>query len=214
MGLSAHAFQVTEMCEIFGGERVKVIYDGVIALYIFCTLWGYSTVFGAAMAAHLTPGGLPEEVGYVVYVALFAAVVVPLSCMDVKEQVAFQVFMTFLRFLVVVTMLTTIGYAVLRPESAAFGLSDDHDWQPPLVRWAGLFEVLPAVIFATMLNSSVPVVVSALDRKHAIGRVISVGMTFTFCTYLLLGTLVAAYFGTDVDASCNVNWAALGATGG
>lgn len=38
--LREHAYQVSELCELFGGNGVRRMYDIVMVLYMMCTLWG------------------------------------------------------------------------------------------------------------------------------------------------------------------------------
>lgn len=91
MHLSAHAFQVTEMCELFGGRKLQLAYTAALVFYTFFALWGYGAVFGDAMSTYAPVPFLGEVGAYSMYVLLFAFVVVPLSTMEIKEQAAFQV---------------------------------------------------------------------------------------------------------------------------
>ncbi|CAN0024691.1 unnamed protein product, partial [Discosporangium mesarthrocarpum] len=90
MHLSNHAYQVTEMCEIFGGSAFQRLYTLGLFLYMAGALWGYGAVFGAALSAYAPIPGLAEAEAYQLYIFLFAAVVVPLSVLDIKEQAGFQ----------------------------------------------------------------------------------------------------------------------------
>jgi hypothetical protein len=168
--LSHHTFQVSELCELFGGPSVRCAYDLTMVLYMFTTLWGYTAVFGKAMSANAPLPGLDDDQTYVAYVALFAAIVVPLSVVDVKEQVPFQILMTWLRFLTAVAMTGTVAVAWITGVHAFKTQRGGgvHGGPVDLFRFSGLRTIIPSVLFAVMLNSSVPVVVQALADKRQI----------------------------------------------
>ncbi|KAG5188382.1 hypothetical protein JKP88DRAFT_353407 [Tribonema minus] len=240
-GLRRHAYQVSELCELFGGDGVRRAYDIVMVLYMLCTLWGYSAVFGKALASNVPLADLDFDAAFLAYIALFAAVVVPLSVMDVREQVQFQqaqvqvsaggmyeqvqfqviegaarIVMTWLRFATATAMTGSVAYAWMTGNDGLFpslgGGGGGRLGEVPAVAWGGLRVVTPAVMFAVMLNSSSPVVVHALAHKPDISWVINVAMGAAFVLYASIGITVAAYFGSDVDDSCNVNWEGFGAT--
>jgi hypothetical protein len=80
-------FEVPELCHIFLGLNARTIYTACISLYMFCSLLAYATVFANAFTAHFNVG----VYSYHLYLSVFAALVVPLSCTELSEQVTLQV---------------------------------------------------------------------------------------------------------------------------
>ena len=82
-------FEVVELCSMFLGDKGSSTYIFTLGLYMYGTLWAYTSVFANA-CSYALPLSKMFGVGvddYLVYVAVFASVVVPLTCMELKEQV-------------------------------------------------------------------------------------------------------------------------------
>mmetsp|Transcript_36771 Transcript_36771/g.60425 ORF Transcript_36771/g.60425 Transcript_36771/m.60425 type:complete len:364 (+) Transcript_36771:135-1226(+) len=165
---------------------------------------------------------------YIIYTALFALIVVPISLHDIKEQVIFQMIMTYLRFALVIAMVGTTVYAsytnapifgsdfqtltVTEDSSAAAGAAGAgaaFATTAPLFDWTGTSQVLSAAVFSLTLNSYLPILVEDMkpEDKRRLGGVVTWGTFLTCAFYVGIGTSVAYYFGGAVAASCNVNWA-------
>ena len=93
---------------------------------------------------------------YIFWIAVFSCAVIPLSCMDLKEQRIWQITMSVFR---IVTMLLMIGTAVaaMMDSSASFyqatpsGVLAPVVFQPasiPLFDLAGLHRILPICVYA------------------------------------------------------------------
>eukprot|EP00752_Nemacystus_decipiens_P009075 g8103.t1 len=206
MKLSSHAFQMTEMCEIFGGRKLQRAFNLMLFMYMFCALWGYGAVFGEALATYAPVPFLGATGAYRMYVVLFGLVVVPLSTLDIKEQAVFQVILTMLRFLALVVMVGSI-LASLYTGGEPFGPgTEDLVGTTDVVRWRGIFTAVPAGIFALSLAATTSTIVSGLDQKHSVGNVVWTAMISAAITYTGISLATAYYFGKAVDGSCNVNW--------
>lgn len=65
----------------------------VLGLYMYGTLWAYTLVFSKAMSEAIPLArwlGLGED-SFLLFVAIFSLIVVPLTCMELKEQISVQV---------------------------------------------------------------------------------------------------------------------------
>lgn len=121
-------FEPSEMCEIFVGRWLKVVYLLVLIVHSFLTCLSYSTVTGSAWSVNLPlnfgtleecssddyfheilPGGACLN-AYRFCLLLFALVVVPISLLDLKEQAIVQFLLGILRF---VTLGAIILYCLL-----------------------------------------------------------------------------------------------------
>jgi Transmembrane amino acid transporter protein len=107
-------FEVNTQCRVFLGKTGLRLYTTFICLYIYCTLWAYTSVFASAMAQTIPlrwgnngHDVEDEDFSYLVFALVFAALVVPLSCMELHEQVTMQVALTMARFVMLAFMLGT-----------------------------------------------------------------------------------------------------------
>lgn len=116
-------FEVNTLCRVFLGKTGLRLYTTFICLYIYCTLWAYTSVFSSAMAQTIplrrptwgqdttttttTSHQENADFSYLVFALIFAALVVPLSCMELHEQVTMQVGLTLARFVMLALMLCT-----------------------------------------------------------------------------------------------------------
>ncbi|CAB1101799.1 unnamed protein product [Ectocarpus sp. CCAP 1310/34] len=210
MHLSSHAFQMTEMCELFGGrmlQDIKRAFNFMLFLYMFCALWGYGAVFGEALATYAPVPFLGPVGAYRMYVVLFGMVVVPMSTLEIKEQATFQVVLTIMRFMALVVMVGTI-LTSLYTGGEPFGPgTEELVGTTPLATWRGIFKAVPAGIFALSLAATTPTIVSGLEQKHSVGNVVWTAMISAAVTYTGISLATAYYFGASVNGSCNVNWA-------
>ena len=109
-------FELSEMCELFVGRWLKIVYLLLLTAYIFLALLSYSAVTGSAWSVNIPLNfGTLEECtdqdflhqilphgrclnAYRFCLFLFAVVVIPLSLLDLKEQAIVQLILGLLRF--------------------------------------------------------------------------------------------------------------------
>jgi hypothetical protein len=164
-------FEVNALCRIFLGKRGLRIYTLVISLYMCGALWAYTSVFASAMAiaipifssdqedivseyaSHLASS--PASLNYLCYAIIFGCIVVPLSCLELDEQVPLQVFLTGCRFLMFFLMIGTSAICAddVSETSAITGTNNEVD----NFRFAGIAKTLPILIFANIFHHSIPV---------------------------------------------------------
>ena len=99
---------------MFLGDRGSSIYIFTLGLYMYGTLWAYTSVFANACSEAL-PIASVLNLGhddYLLYVALFSSVVVPLTCMELKEQVTVQVILSLCRLVMVVIIVGSTAAAM------------------------------------------------------------------------------------------------------
>jgi hypothetical protein len=202
----------------------------VLSLYLYGGLWAYSVVFAASFAANVPVtflnGGRTcnvEEDGaactgnFFVWLGVFALLAVPLSCLELREQVYVQVLMFCARILVVLLMAGTVlaGYGCGRGGGTVF--ADMGPGEPaaagsgaagaaPLLRLAGLSHVMPVSIYAFIFHHSVPVLSQPVADKRSLRTVFLVAFLIVGAAYAGLGVVLAGWFGEHVDAQCNLNW--------
>lgn len=102
-------YEMPVLCRKFLGPWGRLAYMLCLSIYIYGALLAYTSVFAKSCASTFPIPGVNDS--YAVYLALFALIVVPLSCLELTEQVAIQVVLAGCRILLVVLMVGTVGAA-------------------------------------------------------------------------------------------------------
>ncbi|RYG53177.1 hypothetical protein EON66_08905 [archaeon] len=76
----------------------------------------------------------------------------------------------------------------------------------PWFRASGLGDLIPVCIYAFIFHHSVPILAQPLRNKYTIRRVFAVAFGITCVSYVSIGFFVAYFFGSDINAQCNLNW--------
>jgi len=240
-------FECNALCRVFLGKRGLRSYTLVLSLFIVGTLWAYTSVFASAMArafpifsvddnnepgsvfhlatatAAVTTAESSASLDYVCYAILFGCMVVPLSCLELDEQVPLQVFLTVCRFLMFFLMIGTSGMCAndLSAISAITTAKSGETEQPQEdyinkvdnFRWDGVAKTLPVLIFANIFHHSIPGLTHPAD-KRIIGRVFLSTNVFTVTAYLILGISLGTAFGKGIEQSSNLTWSSFHANTG
>jgi amino acid permease len=201
-------FEVNTLCRVFLGKYGLHIYTGFICLYIYCTLWAYTSVFASAMAkAFPAIANGDMDASYLIYALIFAAMVVPMSCMELDEQVVVQVIMTGARFLMLGLMFATSSLC-----AQDLAKSGDTFVEAPMFRPSGIDKMLPIMVFAHIYHHSIPGLSHPVADKKKLGGIFQSTTVFSTIAYALIGLILASTFGSGIEQSSNLNW--KGFTGG
>ena len=96
------SFEVVSLCHKFYGEWGKRLYQVALVLLMYVGLVGYAQVFGKSLSSethnYVPEWGIPDWSIQV----LFAVIVIPLSCMELNEQICVQLTMGGLNMLILV----------------------------------------------------------------------------------------------------------------
>jgi len=201
-------FEVNTLCRVFLGKLGLRVYTGFLCLYIYCTLWAYTSVFAASMAgaAPLFADGDADS-NYLVFAVVFAAMVVPLSCMEMDEQVPVQVAMTGARFLMLGLMIGTSSLCAL-DSAREEGFVEDA----PMVRLSGISKMAPVMVFAHIYHHSIPGLAHPVADKEKLSGMFRSTTVFSTVAYACIGLILSSSFGGNIEQSANLNW--KGFTGG
>ncbi|KAF0695650.1 Aste57867_13544 [Aphanomyces stellatus] len=186
--------EVAGLCHEYLGPMAGRLYDVSLYCYGYGVLVAFAQVFIHAVAAQFPHLPLPA-VG-----ALFATVVVPLTCIDLTEQIVAQLIMTGLRFVALALMCGSlllnllVGPSPTTPRAAL-----------PLVDVNGVGLLVSTVVFAQFCHFCVPDLVAPLSNKAAAPTIFAAAMASTTVAYVVLGILSALVFGADVLTSVNLN---------
>jgi hypothetical protein len=200
-------FEVNALCRVFLGKGGLRMYTVIICLYICGALWAYTSVFSSAMAAAVplfdsTEDNNGDSMSYLCYAILFGCVVVPLSCLELDEQVPLQVLLTGCRFVMFLIMISTSHLCAedMRVANGSIGpdsLMSQYE-RVEYFRPAGLANTLPILIFANIFHHSIPGLAHPVADKKLIGKVFSSTNAFTVAAYIALGLTLGSAFGKSV----------------
>ena len=196
-------FEVNVLCRVFLGKLAVRGYTLFICLYIYCTLWAYTCVFSSAMSKVAPFFSNDESFNYTCYSLVFATIVVPMSCLELSEQIVVQVFMTGCRFVMLFLMLTTSGVVARDMEM----MNEAKFVEPaPLFEPSGIPRMLPICAFGVIYHHSIPGLSHPVADKRRLGSVFKATTVFSVCAYALLGAVIGLTLGQGVEQSSNLNW--------
>ena len=224
--ISDRKFEVIELCKIFLGKVGARIYTFIITIYLYCALWGYSTVFANSLGARLplinkSPNDTKvDEYSFNIYLLVFAVIVIPASMLDLNEQVFIQVTLSVFRILMLVVMISTIIFASIYGAEDGITATNDSQIFGPLTptpetknsfslfttHFNKVYLLLPMAAYATIFHHAIPDLSQPVRNKLELGRIYAVSLLVCFIGYSFLAITVSKYFGNMTLVSSNLNW--------
>ena len=200
--IGSRKFEVSELCEIFLGPIGKAIYILIISIYMYGTLWAYATVFSNALSAHF-PLGISS---YYLYLALFACLALPVSCMELNGLVSLLVTLSLCRILMILLMLSTLllSRATATQAFPEFGVISHASFFA--ADSSKLYILLPITAYANIFHHSLPSLSHPVDDKSKLVTIFGATILSCLIAYSLIGSIISTYFGALVKSSSNLNW--------
>lgn len=226
-------FEPSEMCEIFFGKYVKIIYIVVLSLYIYTAAWSFTTVAGSAWASNLPFNTsslhqcefddfnkvlLPVEPGcvnaYRLCVFLYGVIVVTLSLIELTDQKILQIIFGILRF---VTMGSMILYCIVRV-AEAHGQSPHNatvlqnstvlSLGDAFIHFDGRawLIAIPVFVYSQITHQGIPSLSAPIKAKKHLGHFLRVIFVSTFVVYTAVGVFVAMYWQDTIQETSTLNW--------
>lgn len=209
--------EVTQLCNRFLGPLGSRLYQLSLLGLMYGGLLGYSQVFVNSFLTQVASiGGV--QITSLHAAGVFAAIVIPLSCSDLTEQIHVQLLMAVVRFVALLIMIVSASYAMFAdPYDSGMHLSpaEAASVVPPyvsdyrLVDLSGFGVMFSTGVFSQLFQHSVPGLLAPLGtanqaKSHAIfGSTLLTTMLF----YIGLGSVCSLYFGPKISSSVNLNWA-------
>ena len=233
--LITRKFEISELCEIFLFKWSKYIYLVLLTLLTFFACISYSTVAGSSWAEILPfhshallkcnitefndiiPHTIECRNAYRLCVFFFACIVVPLSLLELREQVWVQVVLGLMRFFTigcmiiycVVKLITDFPFANCRDENwtnstgepdqcvgDVFTHFDSKQW---------LFAV-PVFVYASILHQGVPSLTHPVKQKKWLRAYFNCLYIIIVSLYIVLGVTVSLWFNSKISGTCTLNW--------
>lgn len=221
-----HKLEIADLCHFYFGGRARGVYACVLSPYLFGGMVAHGVVFSNSFAANVptwlngaktctvSVTGDPHDgtaclPPFLLWLAVFAALGLPLALAELKEQRNVQMAMFGARVVIVMLLAGSVlgGYAC---DGTVFVAPERNAGSParaaPLFALAGLPRILPVSVYAYIFHHSTPVISQVVADKRAIPRAFALALAIAGSFYSLLGVTVAAWFGDDVNPQCNLNW--------
>ena len=233
--------EVGQLCDIFVGRWARFTYDISNFTYGAIALWAYGTLAGSAWASkipfssttlgqcdnpdfhhHSHPLDNACWNSYALCVLFFACIVVPLSCVEISEQIVIQLSLGVLRIVMIVSMsiyalVGEINDPKCSETKIMFPLTN-HTKNVTLDEckevWTsfsfdGWVLVFPIVTYALFLHLGIPTLTQPIRDKKNLGKMMTV--LFLACTFLyaLIGVSVGVRFKDNVQETCTLTWVSI-----
>jgi hypothetical protein len=166
--------------------------------------WALCSIFGNAFADKF-PLGDAQDGGYRLYIAMFMAVTVPMACASIKDQLWVQMSFMTARFVMAILMVGTIA-AAYGADEPHFGSQVGPANDVALAKPSNIVQVTMSCIFATAFQFVAPTMANESRSKNGLTQVFGIAATVSYATNLLLGIVLALFFGKDQPDSANLNW--------
>ena len=212
--LTQRRIEMNECVAIFLGVRARRVYEVLLSIYMIGALWSYSAVFAQSMAGQVQ---LLSGDNYHLYLAIFAALVIPLTCLEMTELKPLAISLAIFRFVSLTMMMITSIHLLyteaytpdpdplpLSPVSTATSAPYLSDISVAV--FAGLSTVFPVSIYSQIFHHSVPGLAHPLKDKRRLPAVFTSVLLTTFALYTGLGITVGLYYGSGVKDVCTLNW--------
>ena len=231
--LLTRKFEPSELCEIFVGRWLKYGYLVILTLYTFSACLSYATVAGSAWAVNIpfNTSGIKECVednftgvtlpsgtclsAYWLCLFFFACIVLPLSLMELREQVCVQVLLGLMRFftLAAIIVYCIVNLALSYPfpqcpnnETASHNGCNttketflDFNFKSWLVG-------IPVFVYAHILHQGIPSLTHPVKQKKHLRTYFNILFITIGSLYLTLGIVVSLWFNKEISETCTLNW--------
>jgi hypothetical protein len=197
-------YELSLLTKIFLGKAGTLFFSLITLASMYGYMWAYCTIFANSFADKFPLGDM-EDGSYKIYIALFMVVCVPLACTSITDQQWIQVLFVTARFVMVLLMLGTLGAAYASDEPH-FGEQVGPVNDVGLAMPSTIVQVTMTCIFASLFQFSVPTMAEESRSKTALSQVFGTAATLSYASNLLLGILLALFFGQDQPDSANLNW--------
>lgn len=215
-------FEINALCRIFLGKMGLHAYTFFLSLNLYGTLWAFTSVFATSAAKSFpiyADGNL--MVNYTYYAVIFASVVIPMSCLELNEQILVQVTVSLAMFMMVIVMVTTChsffsfdsvdnSTTIMSPNNPVYNMNrmllQEGRSDAPMVNISSVHKMLPVLVFSTIYHHSIPGLSHPVEEKKALGTIFRSTTFFSGVAYGFIGCVLGYVFGTTIEQSSNLHW--------
>lgn len=206
MEIRLYSYELSELCRIFFRGRMRYLqgfFTTTTAFDLYGITWAFAAIFGTTLSDNLPIG---KDYDYQIYLLIFAVVVIPLACVPIIDQCWVQLCFLVARTLMVLLMIATtaVGYSSSTPQ---FGEQVGPVKDVPLADFSSLMILIQLCIFSTAFQFAVPGMSGVSRNKRVMLEIFGSAVSYIFITNMVLGLLLAIYFGSEhIAESSNLNW--------
>jgi len=200
-------YEISDLNRVFLGKRPQLLFFSTTAVDLYGITWTFATVFASGFASNLPIQG-DNDIDYHLYILIFAAIVVPLSCIDIKDQVLLQIGFLAARLIMVLLMVITVLISWITGEDH-FQEESIHEMNhmSPLFNFSSLYIMLQISVFSTAYQFAVPCISSISQDKKSLSSIFVKASFFIFVSSLIMALILANFFGPDLMMqSSNLQW--------
>lgn len=217
--------EATDLLRRFLGPVWNHGYVAVLTLWATGTLWGFSAVVGTTMAAlwpaplpipwtgDVTPGPCNVDTDancaptYRGWVLMFALVVIPLTCLRMREQKWLQMLLAAGRVAVLACMTIVVVVAAASCDVSPFA-QVGADWHPytTLAKPSGLTVLLPIAVTTTLFHESISTVAVAVAEPSKLRSTFRYAFIVVTSSYVLMSSALGWYFGSNLQAQSTLEF--------
>lgn len=199
-------YEVINLVDYFLGRYHKHLYQASLMALMYIGLLAYSQVFVGSMSSFFHY----KDVSYIA-TCIFSLIVLPLSCMELDEQVSMQFIMSLVRFLAIFIMVFGCLIGLIyrdRMPSNDMGKEEDNSFSNKWLNMDGFGVAFSTALFSQLFQHSVPGLVRPLQEE----KKVKVPITFALCLittcslYIILGITASLYFENNTLPSVNLNF--------
>ena len=208
--------ETTSLVSEFLGPYWSIFYQSSLILLTSVGSLAYAQVFINTFISQLWP-----TCSVYIPMLIFGAMVVPLSCIDLAEQVNIQLIMAGLRFfsLGIIIIGILIAIAVDSTDSNnisnSFPNNNKEILSPPYLatnipyfQFSGFGVIFTTGIFSQLFQHSVPGLIRplSLHHKRSVPSIFGAALLTTGAIYIITGIGSVCYFGSNTKESINLNF--------
>jgi hypothetical protein len=197
-------YELSLLTNIFLGRKWTLFFTFTTLACMYGIMWAFCTIFANAFADKFPLGDAPDG-GYIPYIVMFMLVTVPLSCTSLAEQQWIQMSFVTARLVMVILMVGTLAIAY-GSDVPHFGSQVGPVNGISLAKPSNIIQVTMTCIFASIMQFAVPTIADETRNKTGLSRVFGIATTLSCISNLLLGILLAIFFGQDQPDTVNLNW--------
>ena len=203
-------FEVTTLIRIFLGKYLSLFFSATIVGDMLGILWLYAIVFASTLAEsmQIAPNA-SVETNYYCYLIIYAALVLPISCLNVVDQLWIQYLFLAGRMMMVAFMVGTLVMTLSNPEKEFFESEEFIESSPwNLADFRYLVLAFQTSFLSTAYQGGVPAIAAARrNRGSGLPTVFRDSSLVVFVSNVVVAVLTVAYFGANTLPSANLMWA-------
>eukprot|EP00124_Ichthyophonus_hoferi_P001177 Ihof_evm3s56 gene=Ihof_evmTU3s56 len=203
----------TKIAEVFGGAWGRNSTQFTMVLYSLGCLWSFGSIFASSLSAMVFSYAFNEpcniygdhssscEISYFICMAIFSAIVLTLSLMELGDQAFVQSMLTVYRVVAFAVMFITLFIKLIsdgdqvKTRSEAFGFAN----------WNMFALAFGSTMVAVNFQYNLPDVLQPLRKKRRAKPIVFTAIIFSFTVYLALGIFGAVAF-DNVNPLVTLMW--------